>query len=116
MQDTTDSTAKSPTCCASLDERVRENPARAIFTAIGVGFALALVVRALQQPKQPRSHVKQLLEDIQERLHDLADPALNRLNEFAGESSAALKKGASHVEGIHQNLRSLGCRLRNLFH
>ena len=116
MQDTQDPTAQSSTCCASLEERVRENPACAIFTAMGIGIALALVVRALRQPEPPRSHVKQLLEDIQERLHDLTDPALSRLNEFAGDSTAALKKGVHQVDGIHKNLRSLGCRLGKLFH
>ena len=110
-----DSTDKNSVCCASLEDRVRENPTCAILTAVGVGVALALVVRALRQPEQPRSQVKQLLEDIQERLHDLTDPALSRLNEFAGESSAALKKSARHVDGIHKNLQSLGCRLRNVF-
>jgi ElaB/YqjD/DUF883 family membrane-anchored ribosome-binding protein len=115
MQETNLSTSENSSCCASFDERVRENPTRAILTAVGVGLAAALILRALQTPPQPRSQVKQLLEDIQERLHELADPALSRLNEFAGESSAVLKKSASHVDGIHQNLRSLGCKLRNLF-
>jgi len=116
MEDINDTAAKTSSCCSSLEERVRENPTAAIITALGAGIALGLVVRALRQPESPRSHVKQLLEDIHERLHDLTDPALNRLNELAGEGSAALKKNAQRVEGMRDQLRSLGCRLGSLFH
>jgi ElaB/YqjD/DUF883 family membrane-anchored ribosome-binding protein len=99
----------------SFDECVRENPTRAILAALGVGIVAALVVRALQPEPQPRNHVKQLLEDIRERLHDLTDPALDRLNEFAGEGSAALKKGACGVEGVGRRLRSLSGKVGSLF-
>lgn len=116
MENPNDSDSKISPCCASLEERVRENPTQAILAAVGVGFAVALILRALNKPAEPRSQARQLLEDIQERLHDLADPALNRLQEFAKDGSAAFEKGASQVQGARQQLRSLGSKLANLFH
>lgn len=104
------------TSCTPFDERVRENPSRAILAAVGLGIAAALLLRAMRPQPDPRSHARQLLEDIRDRLHDLADPALNRLNELAGEGSGALRKGACRAEGMGRRLRSLGCKVGSLFH
>ena len=103
-------------CCTQFDERVRENPSRAILTAFGVGIAAALLLRALRPQPDPRSHARQLLEDIRDRLHNLADPALDRLHELAGEGSGAIKKGACRAEGMARHLRSLGGKVGSLFH
>ncbi len=113
MQDPNDTDLQTP---RSFDECVRANPTRAILAAAGLGIAAGLLARALRHQPEPRSHAKQLLEEIRDRLRDLADPALNRLNELAGEGSAALKKGAGGVECAGKRLRSLGCKLGSLFH
>lgn len=102
-------------CCASLEDRVRENPLQALLAAFGIGLVIAILIKSLQPAPKPRSQVKQLLEDIQERLHGLADPAIDRLHDLADESSEVLKKSAAHVNGIHENLRSLGNKLRGIF-
>ena len=99
-----------------LDKCVRENPTGAIIAAVGVGIAVGLLVRVLQPKPEPRSHVKQLLEEIRDRLHELTDPALHRLGELAGEGSAALKKSAHSVDGVGRRIRSLSDKVESLFH
>ena len=98
-----------------LDDQVRENPIGVLLAAIGIGMLVALVVRALRPPP-PRSHVRHMLEDIRERLEDLADPALHRLGELAEQGSAALKKRAHQADGVAHRLRSIGCKVGSLFH
>lgn len=103
-------------CCTDLDGIVRENPTRAILFALGAGVALALVVRALQP--RPQHRAARLLEDLRERLADLADPAFRRASGLASNGASLVQDGVDQFSGLHLERRLNGVtkRLRNLFH
>ena len=100
------STPTAPECCTPFDECVRENPTRSIVMALGLGLAVGLVIRALQPPP-PSTRTARLIEDLQDRLHVLSD----RATSLAGD-------GVDRVRdlGLDRSVRSLGQRVRNLFH
>ena len=103
-------------CCTDLDGIVRENPTRAILFALGAGVALALVVRALQPRPQPRA--ARLLEDLRERLADLADPAFRRASGLASHGAGLVQDGVDQFSSLHldRTLNGVTKRIRNLFH
>ncbi|HWB59937.1 MAG TPA: DUF883 C-terminal domain-containing protein [Chthoniobacteraceae bacterium] len=100
----------------ALDDCVRENPTGAILAALGIGLAAGLLVHLLRPQPQPRSRVKQLLEEIRERLHDLTDPAMEHLGELADDGSDALKKSiACAGNAASSRLRSLSSKAAGMF-
>lgn len=108
--------AEPSTCTSQIDEVVRENPTYAILGALGIGVALGLLVRSLV-PAQPENRALSLLEDIQERLADLAEPAYRRVSSVAEEGADAVRKGVDRLGDLHleRSIGSIGRRLRNLF-
>lgn len=102
--------------CAEVDHVVRENPTRAVLVAVGAGIALGLIVRALQ-PRPVESRAARLLHEIQDRLHDLADPAYRKVSALAGDGADYLKEGVNRLHDLHldRRARSLGQRVRDLF-
>lgn len=103
-------------CCYDVDSMVRENPTRAILLAVGAGLAIALVVRALQ-PRPVENRAARLLEDLRERLSDLAAPAQRRASAFASNGAALAQNGADHFSNLHldRTLNSVTGKLRKLF-
>ena len=55
-----------------VEDYVRKNPLNALCLAAGLGLAAVVLVRALTPPPPPRNRAVQLLEDIQQRLYELA--------------------------------------------
>jgi hypothetical protein len=104
------------TYTAQIDQVVRENPIYAILGALGVGIALGLLVRSLV-PAQPENRALSLLEDIQERLTDLAEPAYRRVASVAEEGADVVRKGVDRLGDLHleRSISGLGRRFRNLF-
>lgn len=88
-----------------LDDCVRKNPIGTLLAAAGVGLATVLIARALTPTPQHRA--VRLLEDIQDRLADLAD-----------ESSSIFGRGAEYVSdlNIDGQLSKAGQRIKKLFH
>ncbi len=103
-------------CCNDMDGMVRENPTRAILLAIGAGFALALVVRALQ-PRPVENRAARLLEDLRERLTDLAEPARRRASALASNGAALAQNGVDQFSNLHldRTLNNVTGKLRKLF-
>lgn len=108
-------TQTSP-CCNDMDGMVRENPTRAILLAVGAGLAIALVVRALQ-PRPVENRAARLLEDLRERLSDLAEPAHRRATAIANNGAALAQNGVDQFSNLHldRTLSSVTGKLRNLF-
>ena len=101
---------------SQIDQVVRENPTYAVLGALGLGLALGLLVRTLFPPP-PENRAVSLLEDIQERLADLAEPAYRRVSSVAEEGADAVRKGVDRLGDLHleRSIGSLGRRFRNLF-
>ncbi len=97
---------------AQVDECVRENPTRSLLIAAGIGLAIGVAVRALQ-PRSTSSRASRLLEDLQERLHDLTD----RATSLANNGSSLVADGVDRVRGLRfdRKVNSLSQRVRNLF-
>ena len=103
-------------CCSDLDGIIRENPTRAILLAVGAGLALAFVVRALQ-PRPVENRAARLLEDLRERLSDLAEPAQRRASTLASNGAALAQAGVDHFSSLHldRSLSNATGKLRKLF-
>lgn len=101
---------------ADLEATVRENPTYAIVIAVGAGLALALLVRALQ-PRPVEHRAARLLEDLRERLNDLADPAYRRASGLARNSASHMRDGADQLSHLRldRTFGRLTNNLRNLF-
>ncbi|MGV3662860.1 MAG: hypothetical protein ACO1TE_21930 [Prosthecobacter sp.] len=94
-----------------VEDLIRRHPIAAALATVGFGCAVGVAARSLlTPPPSPRHRVMELLEDIQDRLTDFAEPAYERAHELAGEGRDAVK------HGLHSMSESkLGSRLRHLF-
>ena len=103
-------------CCNDMDGMVRENPTRTILLAVGAGLALALIVRALQ-PRPVENRAARLLEDLRERLSDLAEPAQRRASALASNGAALAQNGVDQCSNLHldRTLNNVTGKLRKLF-
>ena len=90
---------------------IRRYPVIAALATVGFGCAVGVAARALlTPPPTPKNRALQLLEDIQVRLADFAEPAYERATDLADEGRSAVK------HGLHSLTESrLGTRLRHLF-
>ena len=90
----------------ALENSVREHPTSTLLLVAGLGIATVFLARALA-PTTPQSRAMSVLEDIQERLSDLAD-----------EGALAVNRGVQHVGDLHldRTLNKLSRGLKNLFH
>lgn len=94
-----------------VENLIRRHPIAAALATVGFGCAVGVAARSLLTPEPtPRHRVRELLEDIQERLTEFAEPAYERAHELADEGRDAVK------HGLHSMADSkLGSRLRHLF-
>lgn len=109
---TTDSSAPAAASFAGqVEGMIRRHPLMAALATVGFGCAVGIAARALlTPPPSPRQRVLSLLEDIQERLSEFAEPAYERVSDLADESRDAMK------HGLHSLADSkIASRLRHLF-
>ena len=85
-----------------LDEAVRANPTNALLIAIGIGFAVALLVKTAQ-PKSPTNRLQSLVEDLEDRLHEVTKPAARR-------ASLLAESGAGLLESTRDEMKSAVAR------
>ncbi len=108
----TQSNSHASECCGDIDQRVRRNPSAAILIAAGTGLAIALLVRALRPEPTPQRRLARMLGRIEDRLHDLAAPALRKASELASDGMEAAQEGGSRAKGV---LVAASRRVRGLF-
>jgi hypothetical protein len=84
--------------------------------ALGIGIALGVLVKLLQ-PRPPESRAMRLLHEIQDRLHELTDPALEKVGALASSGAGLVKDGIDSVSDLHleRTANRLKRRLRKLF-
>jgi hypothetical protein len=83
-----------------------QNPGIIMLAAVGLGIAAVLTVRALTSPP-PIHRTAQFIEDLQQRLSQLAEGSAQTLGRGVG------RLGELHVD---RRLNRLGHGIRNLFH
>lgn len=101
---------------AQMDGIVRENPTRAILLGLGAGLAVALIIRALQ-PRPHQNRAARLLDDLRERLNDLAEPAYRRASGLADDGASLVHAGAAQLSNLHldRRLHRATSKFRSLF-
>lgn len=89
-----------------LENCARQHPGSTILLAAGLGIAAVLIARALTPPP-PRSRAVHLLEDIQQRLSNLAQ-----------QGTQAVGRGLDSIDDLHldRSLGKLSSKFKNLFH
>jgi ElaB/YqjD/DUF883 family membrane-anchored ribosome-binding protein len=97
--------------CAETDDYVRRNPGTALLIAVGTGLALGLLVRALRPEPTPRNRAVQLLKDIESKLRDITEPALQKATEFASDGATAVQEGLQ-AGGVEMKRAFAGVRKR----
>ena len=84
-----------------LETYVRQHPGGTLLAAAGLGLLGYLVARALTPPPTPRNRAVRLLEDIQHRLAELAQPAYDRVAGLADDGAHAFDKGVHNLGSLH---------------
>ncbi|MDB6138165.1 MAG: hypothetical protein JWO94_1237 [Verrucomicrobiaceae bacterium] len=106
---------KASNVAHQVEDYVREKPLNALCMAAGLGLAMVVLVRALTPPPTPRSRAVALLEDIQERLAELTQPAFERGTALLDDGAQVVgnRLGSMHVD---RKLEKLGRSIKGLFH
>lgn len=100
-----------PAFVSTVEAAIRRHPIAAILTVVGVGCAVGVMTRELLTPAPaPKNRALRLLEDIQSRLAELAEPARDRVSQLTEDGVNAVKHGYDSVVGS-----TLGDRLRHWF-
>lgn len=108
---TTDSSAAVATLTDQVEGLIRRHPMMATLATVGFGCAVGIAARALlTPPPSPRHRVLQLLEDIQDRLTEFAEPAYERAADLTAEGRDAVKHG---LDSLAES--KIASRLRHLF-
>ena len=103
--------AAPSTSLSQLESMIRRHPFTAALATLGFGCAVSLVARELlAPPPTPKQRALQLLEEIQNRLAEIAEPAYDRASDLADEGVHTVKRGLDSVGSS-----KLGSRLRHLF-
>jgi hypothetical protein len=103
--------APLPALFSRMETLARRHPVMAALTTVGVGCAVGIVARELlTPPPTPRHRALQLLEDIQSRLTEFAEPAYDRASHLADDGVSAVKRGLDSVS--HSKL---GSRISHFF-
>ena len=104
-------------CCHSLDNAVGKNPTEAILIALGVGLAVAFMLRASNHPRSFGDRATTRLDDLREQLNDLARPARRRASTFAANGTSAAQDVVEQLSSLRpeRTLHQLSTKLRNLF-
>lgn len=100
-----------PAAITQIESMIRRHPVVAALATVGFGCAVGIVARELlAPPPTPKQRALQLLEDIQARLAEFAEPAYDRASHLADDGMDAVKRG------LHSAASSkLGSRLSHLF-
>ena len=91
---------------ARLEKCVQLHPSATLLAAAGLGIISMLVLRAMTPPP-PRHRAAQILEDIQQRLSELAEGG-----------AQSLGQGVDRISDLHieRKLGRLSHGIKNLFH
>lgn len=100
-----------PRPMSQIESLIRRHPVAAAMATVGFGCAVGIVARGfLAPPPTPKHRALQLLEDIQDRLSELAEPAYDRASHLTDDGISAVKRGLHSV-----SCSKLGSRLGHLF-
>lgn len=110
-EETSEPQGAPPAPISQIENLIRRHPVVAGLASLGFGCAIGIVAREwLTPPPPPKHRVLQLLEDIQHRLTEFAEPAHDRASHLTDEGVNAVKHGWHSVAGT-----KLGSRFSRLF-
>jgi ElaB/YqjD/DUF883 family membrane-anchored ribosome-binding protein len=100
---------------SEAESAVRMNPGSSLLVALGIGLIAGALIHFLRPAPTPQQRLARLVEDIEDRLRDVAKPALNKASDMAMDGAEALSgrlhRGEAQVEKL---LRGATRRLRQL--
>ena len=101
---------------AEAEQCVRENPGMTLLAAVGFGLLVAVLVHVLRPEPKPQQRLASLLRDIEDRLHDIGEPALRKVSAFASENARAVGAGAHRgEEKVERFVRQASRRVRGFW-
>jgi hypothetical protein len=110
-EETSATSATSSRPVTQIESLIRRHPVVAALATVGFGCAIGIVARGfLTPPPTPKHRALQLLEDIQDRLAELAEPAYDRATHLTDDGISAVKRGLHSV-----SCSKLGSRIGHLF-
>lgn len=99
-----------------VEDCVRRHPGSSLLATIVAGVAIGLLVRALWPERKPEHRALRLLEEIENRLHSIADTPLRKVSDVASDRMHMLGKRLRQGEaGFEKTLRKVGKRVGGFF-
>ena len=99
--------------CAKVDRWARHQAAFTVLKAVGVGLIAGLIYHALRAQPKPQRRLARLLEEMEERLRGIGEPALRKASAFAAEHAHAIGDGVQSGEvKLERLVRDASRRLR----
>lgn len=88
---------------------------------LGVGLVTGLIIRALRPEPTPQRRLVRMMEDLEDRLHDMSAPVVRKASSLASDGAQALSDGIHRGEADLQKVvrnasrRLSGLRLSSFF-
>jgi hypothetical protein len=99
MEASTPQENKAQQVLHEADTYVRENPIPAVLCALGIGFALGLLIRALDRPTRTEI-LESKFEDAGGYLSSLFAPVASRANRAYRRSASAVRDAVDEVKDV----------------
>ena len=101
MEASTPQDSKAQQVLQDADTYVRENPVPAVLCAIGIGFALGLLVRALERKPSRAEVFHDKLSETQGFLASLFAPVATKASRAYHRSGDAVREAVEEAKDIH---------------
>lgn len=101
MEASTPQDSKAQQVLQDADTYVRENPVPAVLCAVGIGFALGLLVRALERKPSRADVFQEKLSETQGFLASLFAPVASKASRAYQRSSHAVRGAVDEARDIH---------------
>ncbi len=95
------------------DPSIFKNAGTSMLVALGIGLVAGALIHFLRPAPKPRQRLARMIEDMEDRLRDVAKPAMNKASDLAMDGAEAftdrLHRGEAQMEKM---LRGATRRLR----
>ena len=94
---------------------MRRSPGTNLLVALGIGLAVGVVIHALRPAPKPRQRLTNMLEDLEDRLREIGEPAMSKVGSIAADGAHAFADQMHRREAQFEKLlRTASDRLRRL--
>ena len=104
-----------------MQRRIEETPSfrlsagTNLLLLLGAGLVAGLLIRAFRPEPTPQRRLVRMIEDLEDRIHDMSAPVIRKATSLASDSAQALSDGIHRGEAdIQKAVRGAGRRLSGL--